>query len=204
MATLAEIDRAFRLYVDKSDGQGSTDFLPGERLQFINDAQVRLARTIVSRKVDNQDAVDLRRSLSRFKDIPISGPSVNLPDDYLHYGRCRVQLAPPYQNYNVRVTIVSEDELSDLLQDEFNTPTIGEPVACFLHNTVVVYPRNAFSSFELSYYKLPKVLVEKEDVCELVEALIPTLVQYAVQLALESVESTRTNTQAQIASATAA
>jgi hypothetical protein len=209
MQTVQDLDKAFRLYVDKADSQGATDFLPGERQRFLNDAQLRLARELTSGKTDSQDAVDLRRSLSKFADIQIVGnggsSSVKLPEDYLNWGRARAQLNKPYENYTVSVRIISEDDLNKVLEDPFNKPTVGEPLACFLHNEIRYYPGGAAQLFGLSYYKRPTdlKLSTPDQVPDITPALLPTLVQYAVQLALESVESGRVNTQANITAVTA-
>lgn len=210
MQTTGDIDKAFRLYVDKADSQGSADFLPGERQRFLNDAQLRLCRELTDGKTDNQDAVDLRRSLSTYAALPITpgadgAGQVLLPANYLAYGRCRLQLKQPYAQYTVRPNVLSEDELSSALDDEFNGPTIGEPVACFLYNTVQVYPGAAGELLLLTFYRLPAELdlSTPAQVPDLVPALLPTLVQYAVQLALESVSDPRFQTQASVAAATA-
>lgn len=210
MQTVADLDNAFRLYVDKADSQGSADFLPGERQRFLNDAQLRLCRELTDGKTDNQDGVDLRRSLSTYAALPIT-PGVDgadqavLPVNYLAYGRCRLQLRQPYAQYTVKPNVISEDEFSSAMDDEFNGPSIGEPVACFLYNTVQLYPSGAGDQLLLSFYRLPTELdlAKPDQVPDLVPALLPTLVQYAVQLALESVNDARFQTQAAIAAATA-
>ena len=211
MTTVGDLDKAFRLYVDKADSQAGADFLPGERQRFLNDAQLRLARELCADKTDNQDAVDLRRSLSDHARQPITAgvdgaDQAELPANYLAFGRCRLQLKPPYAQHIVTPSVVSEDELSGALDDEFNRPTIGEPVVCFLHGLVQVYPGAACEQLLLSFYRLPKQLdlSTPAQVPDLLPALLPTLVQYAVQLALESVQDPRFQTQAAIAKVTAA
>ena len=128
-----------------------------------------------------------------------------LPENYLAFGRCRIQLKQPYAQYTVRPTVVSEDELSSALDDEFNAPTVGSPLVCFLYNTVQVYPGAGCDQLLLSFYRLPAELdlAKADQVPDLLPALLPTLVQYAVQLALESVSDPRFQTQAAITSATA-
>ena len=208
MQTVRDLDNAFKLYVDKADSQGSADFLVGERQRFLNDAQLRLCRELASAKSDNQDAVDARRSVQAYAEI-VPGPGggsngVALPANYLRYGNARVQLKEPYQNHNVPVRIVSEDEISKLLEDPFNVPTIGEPVACFLEQGARLYPGNAFASFELHYYKRWAALdlSTPDQVPEAAEEHHPTIVQYAVQLALESVADPRFQTQAVVSNLT--
>lgn len=209
MQTVGDLDKAFRLYVDKADSQGSADFLPGERQRFLNDAQLRLARELATAKSDDQDAVDARRSLQAYAElVPGSGGGSNgitLPDDYLRYGNARVQLKAPYANFNVPVRIISEDELTKLLEDPFNAPTIGEPVACFLNREARLYPGNAFASFDLHYYKrwAELDLSQPDAALEVGEEHRPTIVQYAVQLALESVQDPRFQSQAAVAAKTA-
>ena len=209
MQTVADLDNAFRLYVDKADSQGSADFLEGERQQFLNDAQLRLARELVSNKSDDQDAVDLRRSLSKLATLPIAAggefSALDLPDDYLAWGRARAQLATPYENYHVATRLISENELSSLLGDPFNRPRIAEPVVCFLHGALQYYPGGAAQRLELSYYHRPAALdlSTPAQVPDLAPALLPALVQYAVQLALESVADPRFATQARVAALTA-
>jgi hypothetical protein len=209
MQTVGDLDKAFRLYVDKADSQGSADFLVGERQRFLNDAQLRLARELAADKSDDQDAVDARRSLQAYAEIvPGNGGGSNgvaLPDNYLRYGNARVQLKAPYDHYNVTVRIISQDELSKLLEDPFNAPTIGEPVACFLNGEARLYPGNAFASFDLHYYKRWAALDlnQPDSVPEAGEEHHPTIVQYAVQLALESVQDPRFQTQAAVAKLTA-
>ena len=205
MQTVLDVDKAFRLYVDKAGSQGSADFLPGERERFLNDAQLRLARMLTSAKSDNQDNVDLRRSLSRPLEVVLSNGLGTLPADYLHYGRCMMSLLAPYANYSVKLSVVSEDELSDALDNTFNKPTIGAPVACFLSGTLATFPAHAGSKVTGQYYALPTPvsLATPTQVPDICEALIPTWVQYAVQLALESTESARTSSQAQISTLTA-
>lgn len=209
METVADLDNAFRLYVDKADSQGSADFLSGERQRFLNDAQLRLARELAMDKNGNQDAVDLRLSLSTRAALPVvSGPdgadAVDLPTDYLAYGSNRAVLKPPYEAYRVFVRLISEDEINPLLDDDFNRPTVGDPVGCFLHGQLRLYPSGTLAQLVLSYYRRPALLdlSTPGQVPDLAPAVLPTLVQYAVQLALESVADPRFRSQGLISKLT--
>jgi hypothetical protein len=209
MQTVGDLDKAFKLYVDKADSQGTADFLVGERQRFLNDAQRQIARRICTKKSDDQDDVDLRRTLSVYAKLPVTAGEdgagqAELPADYLAFGRCRVQLRAPYEQYVLTPTVISEDELSDALSDPFNSPTIGEPLVCFLYNAIQVYPGAASERLLLSYYRhAPDLdLSTPAQVPALPETLLSELVQLAVQLALESVADPRFQTQAAITSRT--
>lgn len=200
--TYSDLDKKFKLYVDKADNQGMADFRPLERQQFLNDAQSWLASKVSFSKTDDQDAVDVRRSLSTPAKLTVSGGTAQLPPNYLAHGTLSFTINGNW----VLPRIVSENELLTILADPFNAPELYDPVACYLHNQLQVYPTTGIAMANLSYYRQPALLdmnIPDAEV-EFVDALLPSLVQRAVQLALESVQDPRFQTQAAIATLTEA
>lgn len=205
--TVQELDNAFKLYLNKVDSMGTADFLPLERQQFLNDAQLLLARSICQKKSQDQDEVDLRRTLSTpitlngQKAGPYNDLFVTLPDNYLHYGMLWVTEPITDTDLTTRVapTVVNEDELLNLLNDPFNKPTLLDPVLCFLTDKLQVFP-NTCTGIAGAYYREPATLLlsTPTQVVELRNPLCLVLVQKAVQLALESITDSRFQTQAAI------
>lgn len=207
--TNKELDNAFKLYLDKVDSQATPDFLVGERQRILNDSLLWVASQITSKKDNNQDEVDLRRSLSKTLIVTLTSNSfgagvATLPTDYLHYGRITIQLKKPLANYQIPPRIVAESELDKALNDPFNGPAIGTPIICFTENQLLVYPGASCDKVLGAYYRYPVTidLSKPSTAVDLVEALIPTLLQRAVQLALESISDPRFQTQAQVATLT--
>lgn len=204
--TFRDVDNQFKLYLDKSDSQGLPSFLVAEREVFLNDAQLYLARKLTARKSDDQDAVDLRRVLSRNLTLTLTKVedtvgeyTANLPDDYLSYGKMlvNVSVSTSASGHYAVPMLVSEDELLRVLTDPFNRPTTGNPVLSFVNNQLSLYTgQDTAKGLVISYYRLPtRISVNGAGKLDLPEALVPSLVQRAVQLALESIQDPRFQTQ---------
>lgn len=102
------------------------------------------------------------------------------------------------------ITLIPQDKYTEVIKDPFNKSRISSPIAFFEDNCIKIDTnKNSFSpsTIRLTYIKYPIPVVWTSDSNTYVSSELPEqkqreAIQLAVTIALESVESQRTNTQA--------
>lgn len=119
-------------------------------------------------------------------------------------GRARVVKTGCTSSY-VPVKIIRQNELERVLLDPFNTPKLNSPIAYFERGILYVVTDGTFTidKFKITYLKRARKIqygttypTPTTDVtCELPEHTHKEIVQLAVNIALETIESRRLGTQ---------
>ena len=86
------------------------------------------------------------------------------------------------------VDVIDHDTHRIISKDPFNEPDINNPIAIFIQDGIKVEPDA--EAFQLTYLRIPKDISETQD-CELSEHTHREIVQLAVNLVIESIESPR-------------
>jgi len=89
------------------------------------------------------------------------------------------------------VDVVDHDSFRELEKDPFNKPEEDSPVAVFIQEGILIEPH--VEAFQVTYLRIPKDISETQD-CELSEHTHKEIVQLAVNLVIESIESPRIQT----------
>ena len=97
------------------------------------------------------------------------------------------------------VKLVQQDDLSSIISDPFNKPGAERPIIFFEDDSIYVWPGNEseVTNFLVTYVKHPvhvNIGTYNGSVadCELSEYTHKEIVQYAVKIAIENIESPRT------------
>jgi hypothetical protein len=127
-------------------------------------------------------------------------------ETYQHYlrGRARVVKTGCATKY-VSVKPFRQDEIERIIKDPFNKPTVTEPVIYFERSNIYAVTDGTFTidKFKVTYLKRATTIrrgtvyaTPTTDVlCELPDHTHKEIVQIAVNIALENIESRRLNTQ---------
>ena len=217
--TVNEMHIAFRLHLNKSTSLvGTPDFLPEEIDFWLNEAQERFIKQRLFgnnyRKEEFEDSQkrieDLRNLIVYSEDNALTpsllGPNVKQTD---------IPTIPPF-NYLVRFMlnngtgvrvngfdVVRHSDAFKYIQDTINYPFIKRPVAVLeMGNFEVIYdPEYNPTRIDITYIKKPLVLTSftpttgvSTDTCELTVETHSEIVVLAAELAIENIESIRTQT----------
>lgn len=215
--TISQMQDEFRFRVDKGATQALPDFLEEDIDRLLNNAQDRFVKTRISRNnfhqrghEESQKRTDDLRTLVKNLEIVPTVVSASNPkiykvtlqgtmtngDTYMAYKRGNAKVSStscPTATW-VPVNLVQIDDLDRVLSDPFNKPEINEPVITFEDGGIYIYADSTFSvsMFRLTYIKLPVQMNVFDEVdCELPEHTHTEIIDIAVELALETIESQR-------------
>jgi hypothetical protein len=223
--TNAEMILEFKLTLDKVDSSSYPDFESEEVYFFLNEAQEKLVKTRYSRNniyksgfeeiqkrtddlsnivVTNYASITSVTTETNIYKIDINtlytDESHTTPstETYMFYLRSRPRVVKTgcASKYVNKVKLVQQDDLAYILEDPFNKPTLLEPILYFERGNIYLVTDGTFTvdKCKLTYIKRPNKIDENTD-CELAEHLHKEIVQLAVNVALESIESPRQQTQ---------
>lgn len=218
-----EMIREFKVKIDKLDTQSAPDLYPEVILIFLNDAMDKVVDSkytgFNSDRLgfeEHQKVTDDLKNLVKkgyikgesyeddnvFFDLSTIYPSSQLDegnDEYLYFLRGMFQIQANGVKRFVGAKLVQLDDLNEVLDDPFNKPTINKPVMVFENGGIVLYlPSDSSVDIgRITYLKRPNRIVRTEE-CELDKQLHGEIVDLAISLALETIESQRVQTQPQI------
>ncbi|HEY8364244.1 MAG TPA: hypothetical protein VIK84_01620 [Haloplasmataceae bacterium] len=223
--TNTEMILEFKLTLDKVDSSSYPDFADEEIYFFLNESQDRIIKTRYSRNnlyksgfeeiqkriddlsnivVTNYAAVTSVSTETNTYKIDIStlytdeAHTTPSTESYMFYLRSRPRVVKTgcTSKYINKVKLVQHDDLAYILEDPFNKPILLEPVIYFERGDIYLVTDGTFTidKCKLTYIKRPAKIDEDTD-CELAEYLHKEIVQMAVNIALESIESPRQQTQ---------
>lgn len=223
--TNTEMILEFKLTLDKVDSSSYPDFESEEIYFFLNEAQERLVKTRYSRNnIYKAGFEEIQKRIDDLSNIVVTNyasvTSVSTESNtfridkdslftdetqvtpstetYMFYlrGRPRVVKTGCTSKYINKAKLVQQDDLAYMLEDPFNKPTLLEPIFYFERGDIYVVTDGSFTidKCKLTYIKKP-VLISDSTNCELAEHLHKEIVQLAVNIALETIESPRQQTQ---------
>lgn len=196
--TIQQAHKEFQLFLDKVDSQALPDFLPQEIDIFLHEAEVRVVKSYLPIREDQRRADKINNLLVPIELTLISN-QVNLPEDYLSFERCQVEVSRTgIQPTYVTPYVVSQGKLNSYKQDPFNKTRINKPLIYLESNKIKVDVDNfTANKVNLVYYKYPIKVSKVNNInSELSESLQKEAISMAVLIALESIESARTSTNA--------
>ena len=124
--------------------------------------------------------------------------------EYQFYIRSRARIIKDSCEEWRQVNLVKQDDLETIFIDPFNRPSEEYPVIYFEDNSIfILCGEGETSGFQVTFIKRPTQLNlgtysgDKTE-CELSEHLHREIVQQAVTIALENIESRRTQSQVQV------
>jgi hypothetical protein len=225
MTVFPDMHNAFRLNLDKSSSLvGNPDFSPEEIDFWLNEAQDRFIKQRVFGNNIRREAFD--GSLKRVEDIRnivINSSSISLSSSVIG-SNIKEGVLPftdansPYMYYidstlfdsgssamNVGEPIKITDA-SKYVKDSINNPYIRRPLPFFYGNKIAFVYGDEFipTTFTLTYIKKPKQLTYttvsgyQTNTCELAEETHREIVDIAIGLVIENIESPRVQTYSQI------
>ena len=125
------------------------------------------------------------------------------PEEYMFYLRSRAEIDNGCKEWK-QVNLVKQDDLETIFVDPFNRPSPEYPIIYFEDNSIfIVCGNGSATGFTVTFIKRPDQMslgtygVDKTE-CELSEHLHREIVQGAVTIALENIESRRTQSQVQV------
>lgn len=214
--TAAEMHIAFKLGLDKVSSLQAPNFLPEEISFLLNQAQDRFMKTRYQGNnvyrtgfEESQKRIDDLRTL--IKDDTAAPTLVtgrtdvwkySLPADYRFAIMLQCYTTTTSCGNDWRpVRLVQHDDLSYLLYDPFNKPHHDYPMVAFQGTYIYIYSDGTFTptNFRLKYLKVPAQITTSPTppatgACELPEHTHQEIVDYAVSLAIEEIESRRYQT----------
>lgn len=141
-----------------------------------------------------------RASLSSlFDDAELTTQSV---DNYMFYIKSIAETTKGDCKTWSRVKLVQQDDVSSIGGDPFNKPTFTRPIIFFEDSDIFVWTAKdcSISSFQVTFLKRPALMNigtyegDKTE-CELSEHLHKELLQLAITIAIENIQSPRVQTQ---------
>ena len=219
--TVAEQHVAFKVGFDKTDSSNYPGFEPEEIDLFINLAQDRLVKTRyggnnlyrTSFEQSQKRTDDLRTIIKQTTLTPLSPTSLNKPGGQFFNLPNSVATNDVYwfsiqEEANVIVTDcdgntstvklpvkpITHDQYNKIIKDPFNKPDETELVRLVSEGAIeVISPVASLVSLVLRYVRKPqRIDVVNAVDCELPDHMHQEVVDVAVSLALENVESVRT------------
>lgn len=131
-----------------------------------------------------------------FNDVDLENPSI---EEYMFYikGDAKVSSPSCVDGKRSSIKLVQQDDLYSIKSDPFNKPTVSNPVGFFEDGDLFIETENdaTVSNVLITFIKKPlrMNLTESTD-CELSEHLHKEIVQIAVDISLENLQSPRVQT----------
>jgi hypothetical protein len=223
---ILEYHKQFKLFLDKVDSEQLPEFTSKQVDVFLHEAELRIIKQAygknniykqgfqeIQKRTDDLNTLVktgyLKSKVSEdgVYEFPLNKVYSAETDsvgnnDYMFYVRGQVKVksdtvSPTYTG----VSLVSQDTLQEAVLDPFNKSRISTPIIYFENNAIKVDTDN--NSFEplylrITYIKYPNKVSLKDNISsELPEEKQREVIQLAVSIALESVESQRAATHAQ-------
>jgi hypothetical protein len=218
--------REFELFLDKVDSQATPDFLPEERDIFLHEAELRLVnQTYGGNNIykkgfqENQKRTDDINTLVKsgyLKPIKLSDTLIKFEltsiyknddfsdvprTDYLYFIRCKTHVSSStITSAKTDPFLAQLDDVSRILADPYNSPTIARPIISFAEGSLYVHKTASFEvpCVELTYIKYPRKVDYRGNISsELPEHKQREAIQLAVRIALGAIESPRIEEQSQ-------
>jgi hypothetical protein len=198
---IAQAHREFKLFIDKVDSQVTPDFLTSEIDTFIHEAEVRLVKQKYGRGnkyglgfQENQKRTDDLMNLVKTTPITFLDEEVTLPTDYMFYLASTVEVG--FSGITTKSTplLCPLDKLHKVSSDPFNKSTAAYPIIWQEGNKIKIEAKTfEAKKLHLTYLKYPKRVDKVNEVSsELSEQMQREAIQLAITIALENIESPRT------------
>ena len=210
----------FKLALDKVSSSSYPELLPEEVDYFLNEATARFVKQrYYKNNLFNLGFEEIQKRTEDLKGIVVTNDvaSVIATGEERTYKYSLSSLTPPYLFYirgRVLVTksgcdptyksikIVQQDDLEKLKLDPFNKTSVLEPLAYFEDGSIYVLYDTSFGlgNIRVTYLRKPTVIVytnSSNELCELSEHTHKEIVQLAVNIAIENIESKRLVTQSE-------
>lgn len=215
--TAAELKQSFKVKIDQTDSNHTRQYEDEEINLWLNEGQLRFIKTRFegsnpkgeSMEQSQKRIEDLRLVIKRdtqvpaISDISINEYSVDLPDDYFlrtnssTISTCGTVANPTTPSRRAENKVVFHNDIDKALEDSFRKPRFDNHLILFESNKVYIYTNSGFfpSKFTIIYIKKPKEIdVITEVTSELTELVHNEIVNEAVSMALENVQSPRYQT----------
>lgn len=225
--TSIEMVREFRIFVDKVDSQSVPDFEIEEIYIFLNEAQERYIKThyglnnIYQKSFEaSQKRTDDLSNLvvTRFTAINLVSYEVNTyeakldtlytneamdiasTDTYMFFirGRARHNSVTCGTMY-INPFMSEQDDLENAKLDPFKRPDLENSLSYFEHGNIYIITDGTYTidKYKLTFIRRPLAISASQN-CELKAHTHKEIVQLAVQIALENIESPRLGTDTQL------
>lgn len=219
--------REFKIFIDKVDSQALPDFTPGEIYLMLNEAQARIVKNrygfnniykagfeVIQKRTDDlsnlvvtkfanvtpvttEDATYKVDVDSLFEDEAQTTPSTALYMFYLR-GRARHN-HPTCGSQYIYTNIFQQDDLEMARHDPFNKPCLTQAMTYFEAGGLFIITDGTYiiDKYKLTFLRKPADISATQN-CELKEHMHKEVVQLAVEIALENIESQRLGSQDQM------
>jgi len=208
----------FKLALDKVSSSSYPELLPEEVDYFLNEAVIRFIKQRygknniynlgfeeIQKRTDDLKGIVVTSNIAR---VIVSGETntykynvSSLTPAYMFFIRARVGVTKGTceEQFN-SIKIVQQDDLEKLRVDPFNKTSVLEPLAYFEDGGIYVLQDSTFTigNLKLTYLRKPTVIVytnTTSELCELSEHTHKEIIQIAVNIAIENIESRRLQTQ---------
>lgn len=198
-----------RLFMDKVHSDAYPELTKREWDVFLTEAQNRFFKTRYSRnnlyKKGYEESQKRRDDLSKITTIAYLGKvdsvfnlgtlysdeALSIDSGFSYSFHLNSEAKTNGCNVWESLDVVDLDTYNILKKDPFNRPDVDNPIATFIDKGINVEPES--ESLKITCVRLPKDISETQD-CELAEHTHREIVQLAVNLVIESVESPRVQT----------
>lgn len=212
--TIQEFHIAFNIELDKTLDFEYPYMQPEQIDYWLNKAQERFIKQRLYPKdkrqpgfEENQKRIDDLRSIVKVSSVitPIADGELyrsELPNDYQHLIRHRCKTSEPICGVKkVGGIEIQQDDINTLLKDPFWQPIAEEPLFYFNGTEIVYETRGTFQVLEtqVTYVKRPSKLklgsaysqISTDSDCELSEETHSEILDIAIAMVLENIESQR-------------
>lgn len=215
--TIQEMHNEFYLRVDKLDSSSLPEFTTQEVDKLLNIAILRFVKTryginniyragfeeIQKRTEDLKNLVKTSHINTTLNATENNVYNVDLPNDWMIYLRGRVTITKPNcPSILTSINIVQQDDLETVKTDPFNKPDSFNIVGYFEDGKLYLLSDGSVSipNAKLTYLSYPVIVVHPDTGnpavdCNLSEFTHDEIVELAVKLALNIIESPREQTQ---------
>jgi hypothetical protein len=225
--TALEMVREFKIFIDKVDSQSLPDFTPTEIYLMLNEAQERYIKThyginnlykagfeMIQKRTDDLSNL----VVTRFADVSTVTTEINTykvsldslftdelhqvpsTDEYMFFirGRARHNNDDCNPEY-IYTELFQQDDLEEAKLDPFNKPDLLHSVSYFEAGSLYILTDDSYTvdNYKLTFLRHPLDIAANQD-CELKSHTHKEIIQLAVEIALENIESIRLNTQNQM------
>lgn len=214
--TVKDFHINFGLELDKTEDFEYPAFLPEQIDYWLNKAQSRFIKERLYPQDPRQKGFE--ETQKRIEDIrtlvkestaltPIAVGTeyrIALPNDYLYLVRHRCTTSDTCGNKNVGGILVKQEFINQMIKDPFWRPTATEPIYYFVGSDIVYETLGGFTllNTKLTYIKEPAIITYGSEYitpvadiqCELPEQSHQEILDIAVSMVLENIESQRYQT----------
>lgn len=216
---ISEMHTAFRVELDKTTSLSYPSFESGEIDYWLNAGQLKFVLdTLFGNSTNPTNVINSGKNIEDLNSLIVSDPSnttindssvsnggyIALPSNFLHYISSVIKAGGSGSSAYV-ANLISNKVKDKFIKTAVNTPWIEQPVV-YIDNDVLYYLYDSEAGFtpssdtiDLKYYKIPQtVSIGSNTDSELPAHTHNEIVRYAVNMALESIESPRYQTNTQI------